>query len=401
LANGQTNPTTRSSSVRTDVKKMLHAALKIKLDYFVFKRSLSTFVGNNDNMTHSLMPENARTVARIENELVLNYQYVFSAREQKAMLFLIANLEKGDDSVTVSIKDIENILKEDDKKWGESYTQIKDLCFSLLDKKFFHKSKIKYKGAFMEAGYNWFQSVVPLEGNNVGTFIKFRFSQDALPFLLQLREYVQINIKEIKHMKSGHSIRLFQLLKAKRNKNREFTDCTEASYTINDIKTLLGVEDKYPRFNNFRQKILDVAMAEINEKTSIFFDVVYKYQNTREKKIDHLTFKVFDSKEKANLHNQKQQQLAAHSEKKVTKAPKELVFEFAKFKKKYAKVYAIVHKKSTDDYNDMNKNGNMLHLDKLIEQHTEGVCKLYFDCYVTKTNAKTDALAMLQKILLG
>ena len=161
------------------------------------------------------------------------------------MLFLIANLEKGDDSVTVSIKEIENILKEEDKKWGESYTQIKELCFALLDKKFFHKSKIKYKGAYMEAGYNWFQSVVPLDGNNSGTFIKFRFSQDALPFLLQLREYVQINVKEIKHMKSGHSIRLFQLLKAKRNKSREFTDCTEVSYTIDDIKILLGVEEKY------------------------------------------------------------------------------------------------------------------------------------------------------------
>jgi plasmid replication initiation protein len=358
-------------------------------------------VKNNNNMTHLLIPENARTIARIENELVLNYQYVFSAREQKVMLFLIANLEKGDDSVTISIKEIENILKEEDKKWGESYTQIKDLCFSLLDKKFFHKSKIKYKGAFMEAGYNWFQSVVPLEGNSSGTFIKFRFSQDALPFLLQLREYVQINIKEIKHMKSGHSIRLFQLLKAKRNKNREFTDCTEASYTIDDLKTLLGVEDKYPRFNNFRQKVLDVAMEEINEKTSIFFQIVYKYQNTREKKIDHLNFKIYDSQEKAEQHAQKQLKRGPAVEKKKKETPKELVFNMAQFKKKYAKVYAIIHQKSTDDYAAMNQNGNMLHLDKLIENHTEGVCKLYFDCYVTKTNTKTDALAMLQKILLG
>ncbi len=355
----------------------------------------------NDGMPNMLNPENAKTVARIENELVLNYQYVFSAREQKAMLFLIANLEKGDDSVTVSIKEIENILKEEDKKWGESYTQIKELCFALLDKKFFHKSKIKYKGAYMEAGYNWFQSVVPLEGNNSGTFIKFRFSQDALPFLLQLREYVQINVKEIKHMKSGHSIRLFQLLKAKRNKSREFTDCTEVSYAIDDIKILLGVEEKYPRFNNFRQKILDVAMEEINEQTSIFFDIEYKYQNTREKKIDQITFKIFDAKENADLYKQKQLKSGRNIEKKKEKIPQKLVFDFTKFKKKYANVYNIIHQKSTNDYAVMNKSGNMLHLDKLIENHTEGVCKLYFDCYVAKTNTKTDALSMLQKILLS
>lgn len=344
-----------------------------------------------------LLTENFKIIARIENELVFNYQYVFSAREQKVMLFLIANLEKGDDSVTMSIKDIENILKDEDKKWGESYKQIKDLCFSLLDKKLIHKSKTKYKGAYLEAGYNWFQSVVPIEDNTTGTFIKFHFSQDVVPFLLKLKEYVQININEIKPMKSGHSIRLFQLLKAKRNKNREFTDCTEASYTVEDIKTLLGVEDIYPRFNNFRQKILDVAMAEINENTSIFVQIVYKYQNTRMKKIDHLTFKIFDNKEKADLHNQKKLTLSKAPEKK--KAHKEVVFNYTQFKKKYAKVYASIHKKSTDDYTAMSQGKNMVHFEKMIDNHTEGVCKLYFDCHITKTNTKTDALAMLQKIL--
>jgi hypothetical protein len=36
---------------------------------------------------------------------------------------------------------------------------------------------------------------------------------------------------------------------------------------------------------------------------------------------------------------------------------------------------------------------------KMIDTHTEGVCKLYFDCYISKTNTKADALAMLQKIV--
>lgn len=349
-------------------------------------------------MTH-LITENCKTIARIENELVLNYQYVFSAREQKVMLFLIANLEKEDNSVTVSIKDIENVLKDEDKKWGESYKQIKDLCFSLLDKKLVHKSKIKYKGAYMEAGYNWFQSVVPVEDNTAGTFIKFRFSQDVLPFLLKLKEYVQINIKEIKHMKSGYSIRLFQLLKAKRNKNREYTDCTEISYTIDDIKMLLGVEDKYPRFDNFRQKVLDVAKAEINENTSIFFQIVYKYQNTQQKKIDHLTFKVFDNKEKADLHDKEKLKLTIAPAPKKKKDSKELVFNYAQFQKKYAKVYAIIHKKSIADYTAMGQGTNMIHFDKMIDTHTEGVCKLYFDCYISKTNTKADALAMLKNIV--
>jgi hypothetical protein len=59
-----------------------------------------------------------KTIARLENELVFYYQNAFSAKEQKTMMYLIANLEKRNDSVIVSIKDIEGMLKEDDKKWG-------------------------------------------------------------------------------------------------------------------------------------------------------------------------------------------------------------------------------------------------------------------------------------------
>ena len=327
-----------------------------------------------------------KSIARLENELVFNYQYAFSAKEQKTMLFLIANLEKEKDNVIASIKDIERILKEDDKKWGSSYKDIRELCFSLLDKKFFHKSTVHYKGTPMEAGYNWFQSVVPVEDTE-GAAIKFRFSQDALPFLLELKEYVQINIHEVKHMKSGHSIRLFQILKAKRNRSKEYNAFTEAAFTIEELKSLLGVEDKYPRFNNFRQKVLDVAQQEINGRTTLYFDITYKYGNSREKKIEKVLFKIFDGENEANDYKQPRLNF---EEKKEPNPFEGKSFEIIEFKKKFPKIHAAIKAKITDQYKELGNGQLMANFDTMIENSIIGMSENYFKFFISQSIKEPD-----------
>jgi plasmid replication initiation protein len=328
----------------------------------------------------------AKTIARLENELVFNYQYAFSAKEQKTMLYLIANLEKGNDSVIVSIKDIEGMLKEDDKKWGSSYKDIRELCFSLLDKKFFHKSTVIYKGTPMEAGYNWFQSVVPVSDND-GTGLKFRFSQDALPFLLELKEYVQINVQEVRHMKSGHSIRLFQILKAKRNRNKEYISFTEAAFAVDELKSLLGVEDKYPRLNNFRQKVLDVAQQEINGYTSLYFDISYKYGNSRNKEIEKILFKIFDSEAQAK----EAQQMRLKFEDASQSNPYEgKIFDMVEFKKKFPKIHTAILNKITEQYLEIGNGQMMPNFDKMIENSVLGMCENYFKFFISKSIKDTE-----------
>lgn len=334
-----------------------------------------------------------KSIARLENELVFNYQYAFSAKEQKTMLFLIANLEKESDNVIASIKEIERILKDDDKKWGSSYKDIRELCFSLLDKKFFHKSTVHYKGTAMEAGYNWFQSVVPVEDTD-GAAIKFRFSQDALPFLLQLKEYVQINIQEVKHMKSGHSIRLFQILKAKRNRNKEYNQFTEAAFSVDELKSLLGVEDKYPRFNNFRLKVLDIAQQEINGRTSLYFDINYKYGNSRDKKIDKVIFHVFDSEKEANEH----QQLRIDTEKKEVNPYEGKPFEINEFKMKFPKIHASIKAKMIEQYKELGNGQLMSNFDSMIENSTTGLCENYYNFFISQKDKDAAKLASAKEM---
>jgi len=70
-------------------------------------------------------------------------------------------------------------------------------------------------------------------------------------------------------MKSGFSIRLFQVMRAHRNKMATYQKVSELRYELDSLKQLLGIEGKYDDFRNFKKKVLQVIEREINQFTSI------------------------------------------------------------------------------------------------------------------------------------
>ena len=72
-------------------------------------------------------------------------------------------------------------------------------------------------------------------------------------------------------MKSGFSIRIYQMCKSYYYEHiRHGRNVLAVS--IRELKSRLGISDKYPDFRNFRRKVLLVAKNEINENTSLFID---------------------------------------------------------------------------------------------------------------------------------
>ena len=63
-----------------------------------------------------------------------------------------------------------------------------------------------------------------------------------------------------------HSIRIYELITQYRSVgNREIT--------VDKLKEWLQVADNYPRWNNFKARVLDPAITEINEKSDLFVEV--------------------------------------------------------------------------------------------------------------------------------
>jgi plasmid replication initiation protein len=226
--------------------------------------------------------EKTKQVAAIANQFIQNARYKLSPREQKLILYM-ATLLKPEDSdfetYLVPVSEIEYILKSDEtKKHGSFYERLDDLLDSITDKKITFPTDFTVDGIRLRGHINWVAGAVPKYDENGILCIEFGFSPQMKPFLLGLKEkFTRFEFLEVAKMKSGFSIRIYQMCKAYYYENiRHGRNVLAVS--IREFKQRLGISDKYPDFRNFRRKVLDVARGEINEKTrlAIEYDFIKK-----------------------------------------------------------------------------------------------------------------------------
>ena len=237
-------------------------------------------------------------VARIENDFLLNARYQLSAKEQKVVLYLISlvnPLLQSDFHIqVVRIKDLEKILRSDAKKWGGLYKEMVTFQKTINQKVITFDSEYKYNGQVLPGTVTWFQSILPIKDESGHLALKFKFSEDLKPFLVDLNLYARINLLETLKMKSGFSIRMFQVFRAHRNKMASYQKVSGLKYELTALKALLGIEGKYDDFRNFRKKVLNVIEKEINEHTSIKVKEIEQIKTGR--KITGIKFIFVDNK---------------------------------------------------------------------------------------------------------
>ena len=242
-----------------------------------------------------------KRIVKIDNDFIFKAHYALSAVEQKIILFLASRIDPLNDKrfikQVVPIKDIEKILWSNGKKFGNPYAYLQEVVEDLLDRKiFFQKGTIVNGEKIYAGGINWFQSILVKEtGQGVG--IEFMFSERMQPFLLELNKYVRINAMEVMDMRGKHSIRMYQVFKAERERVRKHRHIAHLTYGVSELKAMLRIEGKYKQFDNFRRRVLEPMKDEINTH-SMEIMIDYELQKTR-RKVTHIEFSIQDKKEQS------------------------------------------------------------------------------------------------------
>ena len=224
-------------------------------------------------------------VAAIANKFIQHARYKLTPREQKLILYM-ATLIKPEDSdfslYMVPVGEIEHILKQDaTKKHGSFYERLDDLLDSITDKKISFPTEFTIDGVRLRGHINWVAGAVPKINKDGVLCVEFGFSPQMKPFLLGLKEkFTRIKFVEVAKMRSGFSIRIFQMCKAYYGEHARHGRNVIA-VGVEELKERLGIGGKYPDFRNFRRKVLDVAREEINEKTSLELDYEYVRRGRR------------------------------------------------------------------------------------------------------------------------
>lgn len=223
----------------------------------------------SDNVTNIA---NKDLVARIENTLIFGAKYKLLPREQKIILYLISKIDPRRDRFheqIVSVKELEQLLKTEGTKWGGLYEEMKSFKDRIVRKGLEFETDVQIDGRPFSGYINWFQSIIPLKNESGEVCLEFMFSEKLRPFLLQLKEYTRIDLKEVLPLKSGFSIRLLQIFRAHLNRMERHEQESKLVYSIEDFKSLLDITGSYEDFRNLRKRVLNVVVKEINEKTSV------------------------------------------------------------------------------------------------------------------------------------
>ena len=190
------------------------------------------------------------------NDLIQKTRYELSASEQKVVLWATSKIKPTDNDFewyTFEAKEFCQLLGITEN--GKNYRNLRDKVKKLADKSF-----------WIDMGDNetclcrWFSGV-----KIKGTTISVRFDDMMRPFLLQLKSrFTMYELENVLLMQSKYAIRIYEIMKSYLFKG---------SYRVEleEFKQMLQVAE-YPRYANFREKVLDVAVHEINEMTDIMVD---------------------------------------------------------------------------------------------------------------------------------
>lgn len=114
--------------------------------------------------------------------------------------------------------------------------------------------------------------------SDIGVAIKL--NDELKPFLINLKDhYTQYTLDSILVMKSVYAIRIYELLQSEIMTRILPRAGTDIELSVETLKECCGCESKaYNTFSNFRNRVIDIAVKEINEKTlyTLSYDYVKK-----------------------------------------------------------------------------------------------------------------------------
>ena len=195
----------------------------------------------------------------------------FSACMLDILFYILADYKKGERFYTVSHK---NITELTGRNW--EYRQFRDSTESLGSRMF----EIETDSSFLQL---WlFASVEYKKG--AGCF-EVEVSQKALPYLENLKSnFTSMQLKSILMCSSKYAKRFYMLGCRWRGAGKV------PKMTISELKIMLGLKDpkgkkkeQYKLFADFKKKVLDIAVQQINEHT----DIVLAYDLTKRGRAYH------------------------------------------------------------------------------------------------------------------
>lgn len=193
-----------------------------------------------------------------KSNMLIEANYRLGVVEQKIILCLASNIQPTDSdfkTYTLPIKEFNKLLG---LKGTPKYTELRQITKELMQKVF----EVRINKKVIQVA--WLSYVAYNESEGA---IDIRFDPFLRPYLLELKkEFTSYKLENVVKLKSSYAIRIYELLK-------QYEKLHERTFQIADLRKMLGAEDIYPAYGNFKQRVLVPAQKELKKKTDISFEI--------------------------------------------------------------------------------------------------------------------------------
>lgn len=267
----------------------------------------------------------------VKSNALIQTSYRLTTNEQKIILACISQVRRDNpitDQVMYTIS-ASNFSEIYGTKLAPTYRDLKTAALKLKRREVRITQEANGKGKRKETLVtSWVQSIKYSEGNGE---VKLRFNHDILPYLSELNKcFTSYRLSNIVKMSSTYGVRIYELL-------MQWVEIGEREVSIEWLREILLLQDKYKPMCNFKARVLDPAIKDINKNSDIY--VTFTQRKTG-RKVTHLRFK-FDLKE--NKPTRKK------IEKKILGVAKSIVEKNAKPGETYEQAAARIKTKRLKD----------------------------------------------------
>ena len=207
-----------------------------------------------------MTPTTSRRAWVVKSNDLINARYDWTALQQRMILLMIAQLDMADEDFGTQRIDIAELVDRSGLSSNAYYERAAEAAEVLLDQKIYVRTDAGHW-----RGYNLLSFVEPHPGH-----INARFNPDMRPFLLQLkRRFTRYILGHVLRFQSPYSVRIYEMA-------MQFQDIGHRTLPLDDLRETLDVASKYPRFYDFKRRVLDQAVKEIARYTDhvVTYDVL-------------------------------------------------------------------------------------------------------------------------------
>lgn len=193
----------------------------------------------------------------VKQNHLLTSSYALSLNEQRLLLGCISQIDS-------------RITLDGNTMFHLRMTDLIDLFSITQNNRFYEQMKIASRKLYnrniiikedgKRTDVRWITKKIECDGS--GT-LSLRFSQEVIPYLSEITgAFTKYKLKWVSKFKCCYSIRLYELMSQWKGKGTR-------EIGVDELREMLSMGGKYPRWAEFRRNVIDKAVEEITEHSNL------------------------------------------------------------------------------------------------------------------------------------